>query len=68
MIANIRYPTWDFGEIQEDWNELWDQIGWRTAKRQVRRIVRLLAIKKVMANGIWMRWTATRRDHQEDGS
>ena len=19
--------TWDFGEIQEDWNELWDQIG-----------------------------------------
>lgn len=19
--------TWDFGEIQEDWNEIWDQIG-----------------------------------------
>ena len=25
LIVGI--STWDFGEIQEDWNEIWDQVG-----------------------------------------
>ncbi len=39
-VLILGIPTWDFGEIQEDWEAVWEQLDTPGPGRQNRRTVR----------------------------
>ena len=39
-VLILGIPTWDFGEIQEDWEAVWDQLDTLNLEGNDRRAVR----------------------------
>ncbi len=56
-VLILGIPTWDFGEIQEDWEAVWDQLDDLNLEGKIVEIGRASCRERVSADRCRSRWS-----------